>query len=358
MKIQKTPLKTHWFYKLKYQIFNYLESDGDFYIIKQGVFNLLQLLFEFKVFLKKINTTKFPASFNEWINKAYKLMNNNIIKLCLDKSKNSTNISACSLSELDNLFRLRLKNEVIGFLNIIYNVLQSMAKLVQKENYSLTEYLPEGTNTFEITECFHPFLENPVCNSFQYKDSSNLCLLTGPNVSGKSTFLKTVGILTYVAHLGFPVPSRKFKISIRKGMLTTINLTDNVSLGLSHFYAEVQRVKFMADNMRSYKNLLIICDELFRGTNVKDAYDATLFILKLLVKIKSNMFFISSHIIEVADELVASEVDFRCFSSDLKNKNFERDFKINEGVSKERTGFEIVKNEQIKEILQKIIYNS
>lgn len=63
---------------------------------------------------------------------------------------------------------------------------------------------------------------------------------------------------------------------MRNGMFTTINLPDNLSMGYSHFYAEVLRLKKVVMQLQQTKKLVIVFDELFRGTNVKDAYDATL----------------------------------------------------------------------------------
>jgi DNA mismatch repair ATPase MutS len=120
-------------------------------------------------------------------------------------------------------------------------------------------------------------------------------------MAGKSTFLKTIGILVYVAHLGFPVPAKELRISVFSGLYTTINLSDNLNFGYSHFYSEVRRVKEIVTKFNPDKKIVIIFDELFRGTNVKDAFEASASIISKLAKIKSNLFFISSHILEIAD---------------------------------------------------------
>ncbi len=75
--------------------------------------------------------------------------------------------------------------------------------------------------------------------------------------------------------MGFPVPASGMEFSVQSGMFTTINLPDNINMGYSHFYAEVMRVKKVAESGGILKNLIVIFDELFRGTNVKDAYEAT-----------------------------------------------------------------------------------
>jgi DNA mismatch repair ATPase MutS len=94
---------------------------------------------------------------------------------------------------------------------------------------------------------------------------------------------------------------------------------------------------------------------LFRGTNVKDAYDATLMIISSLAKIRGNFFFISTHILEVAAELQQQDsIVFNCFESELVDQTPVYDFKLKRGVSKERIGIFIIKQERIVEILERI----
>ena len=175
-------------------------------------------------------------------------------------------------------------------------------------------------------------------------------------MSGKSTFLRTVGLMIYLSHVGFAVPARSLKTSILNGLFTTINLTDDMNLGYSHFYSEVKRVKDLALKIKPGGRLLIIFDELFRGTNVKDAYDASLMIISALVKIRNNIFFISTHILEIADTIENKDkIMFRCFGSELINQQPIYDFQLKKGISDERIGLSIIKNENILQILDEIV---
>ena len=227
---------------------------------------------------------------------------------------------------------------------------------MKKEQFCLPEYSDKESFIFEVENCIHPLLSNPIPNSFRLDDSLSLFFITGPNMSGKSTFLKTVGILTYFAHLGIPVPATSLKIPIFNGLFTTINLSDSISQGFSHFFSEVNRIKEMSLKVQEKKNLVVIFDELFRGTNVKDAYDGTLMIVNSLSKIKGVFFFISTHILEVAEQLSNSNnIDFKCFESILNIDKPIYDYKLKEGVTEERVGMQIIKNEKIEEILKEII---
>lgn len=122
-------------------------------------------------------------------------------------------------------------------------------------------------------------------------------------MAGKSTFLKSLSISVYLAHLGLPVPAKYMKTSKYNGLLTTINLSDNINKGYSHFYNEVLRVKYVAERINQVRNIFVVFDELFRGTNVKDAYEASLSVISAFSKLNKGFFAISTHIIEVADKL-------------------------------------------------------
>ena len=359
LKNRRFPLRDNIIDATKDAIINTIKPDGDYYTITQGLYNTILVLSIIKTFLTNIEDIIAPESFDILFeNLRTFLTNKSIIGFIDNPPKKTKDFNHLTISKLDYFFRVRKKNEFRKFLDAIYelDVLMSMSDLVRHKNYSLTDYSDGSEPIFEVTDFYHPFLETPVYNNFKFEKQSNLCFLTGPNMSGKSTFLKSIGLLVYISHIGFPVPAKKFRINVQNGLFTTINLSDNLNLGFSHFYSEVKRVKEMAMELQSHKNLVVIFDELFRGTNVKDAFDATLLIVKSLEQIKNSLFFVSSHILEVAEELIQSEnVDFRCFESILKNQTPEYNYQLKSGVSHERMGLQIVKKEGIKEILETII---
>lgn len=177
-------------------------------------------------------------------------------------------------------------------------------------------------------------------------------------MAGKSTFLKSIGLAIYLAHLGFPVPATKMTTSIYHGIVTTINLSDDMNRGYSHFYSEVNRIKETATKLKEKKRLFVIFDELFRGTNVKDAFDASLLIIKSFAKISDSTFFISTHITEVAEKVdQLSNIQFKYFDSKLVDNIPTYEYKLESGISYERLGMYILKNAKIIEILDSMTEN-
>ncbi len=88
-------------------------------------------------------------------------------------------------------------------------------------------------------------------------------------MAGKSTWMKTLGTSFYLAHMGFPVAADSMRFKVMEGVFTSINVPDDISIGWSHFYAEVMRVKQVAQEISGGKKLFVLFDELFKGTQCK-----------------------------------------------------------------------------------------
>lgn len=359
LKSRRVPLKNNFIDAAKSSLANKLKSNNDYYTIGEGIIHLSTLLKDLKEFLQNIPDNSPPQTLLENFNYALSHINSRTLSEFMGNiPDDSRKLKAKQINLLDNLYRDKKSNEIRKILNIVYeiDVLQSLSNLLNEELFCLPEYSNQEDPVFEATDCIHPLLEEPNSNSFKLDQNQSLCFITGPNMSGKSTFLKTIGILTYFAHLGIPVPARSLKIPVLNGLFTTINLSDSLSQGFSHFFAEVNRVKNMALQIQDTGRIVVILDELFRGTNVKDAYDGTLMVVESLSKIKDSYFIISTHILEVAEHLANSNnIDFKCFESILNMDKPIYNYELKDGVTTERVGMQIIKNERIEEILADVI---
>ena len=157
-----------------------------------------------------------------------------------------------------------------------------------------------------------------------------------------------------MAHAGFPVPAEKMDISVLTGLYTTINIADSLNSGYSHFYSEVLRVKYVANELKENR-ALVIFDELFRGTNVKDAYDGTLAVVEALTEVKNSFFAVSTHIVEAAYKLNdTSNIQF-AYLEIIKRDNIpEYTYKLKEGISENRLGMYILQQEKLIETIKEI----
>jgi DNA mismatch repair ATPase MutS len=181
----------------------------------------------------------------------------------------------------------------------------------------------------------------------------NMLFLTGANMAGKSTFMKAFGIAVYLAHMGFPVAAADMRFSVLDGLYSSINVPDDLNMGYSHFYAEVLRVKTVAQEVAKGSNLVVLFDELFKGTNVKDAYDATLSVTEALSAYRNCFFIISTHIIEVGHALSGrcGNVQFSFLPTVLEGHMPRYTYRLSEGITSDRQGMMIIANEGILEML-------
>lgn len=356
-KLNIPPLKDNVIYAFFQNLSYTLKPNNDYYIIQTGVLHLKHLFAYLKDFVGKFEHNNLPTKLRDDIAFIIEFINKREFNVFFE---NKQGIKTGQLNRLDYLFRDKYINKLLKLIRILYkfDALSSVGKIATKKKLSFPEFVETSIPTLSIQNLYHPLLDNAVPYDFDFTKNKNLCFLTGPNMAGKSTFLKSIGLSIYISHLGFPVAASKMTTSVFNGLITTINLSDNMYKGYSHFYSEVTRVKDTALKIKDKKRLFVIFDELFRGTNVKDAFDASSIIIKAFAEIKNCKFCISTHITEVAKEIVDSgSVAFNYFDSVLVDNVPVYDYLLKEGVSHERLGMHIVENEKIVEILNSINEN-
>ncbi|MDQ0106757.1 DNA mismatch repair ATPase MutS [Chitinophaga terrae (ex Kim and Jung 2007)] len=259
------------------------------------------------------------------------------------------------VAEYDKILRFRHRDVMKRLLQDLYlaDVYLSVAKVAVKRGFTFPLALEKELQTVVLEDFYHPSLTAPVVNSLNISLSNNVIFLTGANMAGKSTFMKALGIAMFLGQMGFPVPASRMEFSVRDGIFTTINLPDNLSMGASHFYAEVLRIKNIARELSRDKYLFVIFDELFRGTNVKDAYEATIAVTSAIARRKNCMFVVSTHIIEAGDVLKekCSNINFVYLPTLMEGNKPVYTHKLTQGITADRHGMIIIKNEGILDIL-------
>ncbi len=262
---------------------------------------------------------------------------------------------------LDKLFRYQYLDKVRTLLYHLYtmDVYISVAAVATEKGYIFPEAINRELHSIHLENVYHPQLDKPIGNSISVTPGSNVVFLTGANMAGKSTFMKSLGIALFLAHMGFPVAAAKMQFSVRDGMFTTINLSDNLNMGYSHFYAEVLRVKKVAEQLQANRNIFVIFDELFRGTNVKDAYEATVAITAAFARKTNCMFVVSTHIMEAGDTLQPKygNINFVFLPTKMDKQKPVYTYKLEKGITEDRHGMVIINNEGIIDILKQGLNN-
>lgn len=326
--------------------------------IIRGVRATLGLLQELSIFLAKLGDLA-GHPYEHDFNKLRQSLNSpNIVHLLAetDMTKSDQEISFLKLNRLHFLFKCTLREELTYFFRMLYelDVYITVSDVARSKGMSYASALPVSENRLQAVELRHPALDKAVANSISLTRDQNVLFLTGANMAGKSTWMKTIGTSIYLAHLGFPIAADRFEFSVLDGIYSSINVPDNINLGYSHFYAEVLRVKEVALQVSAGKNLLVLFDELFKGTNVKDAYDATLAVSQGFASYTNCMFVISTHIIEVGDELknLCRNIQFKYLPTVLEGTVPRYTYRLEEGITNDRQGMMIIENERILEIIE------
>lgn len=202
---------------------------------------------------------------------------------------------------------------------------------------------------------YHLLLQSPVSYDVKLEQHNNFLFLTGANMGGKSTFIKAVGLSVYLAQLGMGVPAQKMEISFFDGLLTNINVMDNVVKGESYFFNEVQRIKNTVIEISNGKKWLILIDELFKGTNIQDAMKCSTVVIEGLLKIPKALFILSTHLYEIGDNLKKyPQIQFRYFETSIQDDQLLFSYQLKEGISNDRIGYLILKREGVVDLLEKI----
>lgn len=333
-----------------------IKPSNDYYIIKTGIQYLILLFRDISAFLRETSSAAKPVYLSRRFFSIQDIISLREVAELMHTS-DEANLSSLKLARFDHFFRKQELERIRLLLDFVYemDIYETVAQAAEDYHLSFPVYIDHPDPVIRFQSLFHPLLPHPVANDFEYSDNATLCFLSGANMSGKSTFLKSFGLAFHLAHVGFPVPAKQMETTIFHGLITSINLSDNITKGYSHFYSEVHRVKETALKIKEKGRIMVIFDELFRGTNVKDAEEASRTIISALSKIKNSLFMISTHIVEIADHLNDyPSIIFRCFDSGLEGENPIYNYKLNHGISRERLGMQIVRNERILEILDEI----
>ncbi|GEL11114.1 DNA mismatch repair protein MutS [Flavobacterium glycines] len=152
-----------------------------------------------------------------------------------------------------------------------------------------------------LVDFYHPLIKNPVKNSLH--TATNVIVLNGPNMSGKSTILKSISLCLYLGNLGFGIPASKGEIPIFANFSIGINRRDDILNGYSHFMLEVINLKNIVERASKGINCFAVLDELFSGTNVEDALEICKTTINGVSNYGSSLFFISTHIQELKNVL-------------------------------------------------------
>ncbi|WP_158799108.1 DNA mismatch repair protein [Pedobacter sp. L105] len=334
--------------------------DEDYANLQSGLQLTIALLNNCKTFINRLvqdgEKAKQSHPFYDELLTVKNMLNDRKLDWLKGEQTSATPLTLQKFARYHHLLRHTMKSALKTVVEIFYqlDVYITIADIAKIKGFSYAIALPKEDNCFLASGLRHPNIDKAVTNPVSFNQHSNMIFLTGANMAGKSTFMKTFGVNVYLAHMGFPVAANDMKFSVKQGIYSSINVPDSLEMGYSHFYAEVLRVKKVAEEVSMGKDLVIIFDELFKGTNVKDAYDATLAITAAFSEYRNCLFIISTHIIEAGEALRHHNNLQALYLPTIMNGTIPTyTYQLQPGISSDRHGMMIIENEGILEMLEK-----
>jgi DNA mismatch repair ATPase MutS len=235
-----------------------------------------------------------------------------------------------------NEWRRKNKAQVSIWFHLIgeAEVLNSLATLCFNQPRWNWPSFSEQHFTFEGTGIGHPLIteERRVVNDLEVHGTAKVALITGSNMAGKSTFLRSLGVNLLLAQMGAPVCAQRLVVSPVR-LMTSMRIADNLAENTSTFYAELKKLKTIIEAIRRKEKVWVLLDEVLRGTNSMDRHIGLKALIRQIVNYHS-VAVIATHDVEVAalaDELSGTIENYH-FDVQVEGEELYFDYKLKEGV--------------------------
>jgi hypothetical protein len=199
---------------------------------------------------------------------------------------------------------------------------------------------------YEAAQLGHPLIqkEQRICNDFNLEGQGKTILITGSNMSGKSTFLRTLGVNAVLAFTGAPVCAKHLKIA-PFNVFTSMRIQDSLEENTSSFYAELKRIKYLFKEIEKDEPVMFLLDEVLKGTNSKDRHLGVNAILKQLFQ-KNCFGLLSTHDLEL-NQLADQFPEFimnKSFNSAIIDQQLHFDYKLHDGMCHSFSASKLMEN--------------
>ncbi len=333
-----------------YKVFH----NPDYSLVKYSGTHCFDFIKGMKIMLDIFKDEQCPPPLEKLLLQTKKLLGNENFSI-VDKHAKAADLPVARQLQLAQFIRFQYKNQVLELLGI-YSQLDAwwgMAIAMKKYNLVFPEFVESKEPFIEVKGLYHLLLFSPIPYDISLNRKGNFLFLTGANMAGKSTFIKSVGTAVFLAHTGMGVPAKEMQLSVFDGLLSNINVMDNIAKGESYFFNEVQRIKATINKVNDGRKWLILIDELFKGTNVQDAMKCSLAVIEGLLKIKNSLFILSTHLYEIGDELKDHpNIHFNYFETTVEDGQLSFSYQLKDGISNDRLGYLILKREGVVKMLE------
>lgn len=328
----------------------------DYSITRYTVVHSIAFLKGMLLILELLEREKMSAQLQIWAEKIAHLLDKPVLKEMAAIEREQF-LSPTEILHFGIYLRNHFKRSAFDLIDIFCKLDAYMSMAIACRKYELVfPDIQESEAPFvEATGLYHLLLHSPVAYDTALDIQQNFIFLTGANMGGKSTYIKAVGLSVYLAHIGMGVPAKTMHLSLFDGLLSNIQVEDNILKGESYFFNEVQRIKKTLEKISDGKNWLILIDELFKGTNIQDAMKCSTAVIEGLIKLKHSLFMLSTHLYEIGEGLRQyPNIQFRYFETRMTDDVLEFSYQLKEGISNDRIGYLILKREGVIGMLKNL----
>ena len=328
----------------------------DYSLVKYSVHHSFDFIRGMQILVHLFLNEESPAPLKKILQRAKEILHKEQFSMVPARQK-ADNLSMAEMLKMGGFLRYHYKQNILELIDIYsqMDAWYSMSIAVHEYNLVFPEFIESNTPSLEAKALYHILLPDPVAYDVTLDRKKNFIFLTGANMAGKSTFIRSVGTAAFLAHIGMGVPATAMQLTLFDGLLSNINVVDNIVKGESYFYNEVQRIKNTILKINDGRKWLILIDELFKGTNVQDAMKCSTVVIEGLIKIKNSLFILSTHLYEIGETLKEHEnIDFKYFETNVDDEQLKFSYQLKEGISNDRLGYLILKREKVIDLLEKL----
>ncbi len=221
------------------------------------------------------------------------------------------------------------------------DALVSIASVHKKFNFTFPKF--SSNKNMHIENLRNILITSSKPNSLRIPSDAETIFLTGANMSGKTTLLISIGQAVYLGRCGFGIPATNAELPWFESIFCAFESNTILEEGLSYFASEVKRSVEAVKLSGQEGTVLILADELFKGTNVKDSIDCLSYFTEKIKK-KNVISIISTHLTEFVVEYKEEGTQFWCFEASMEYDKPVFDYTLKRGVSTQRMGFKILEN--------------
>lgn len=337
---------------LSYKLFH----SGDFSLVRYTLEHVADFLRGMQAIVRAFQADNIPPMIGRFLLRMKDLLDKPVaVELARRAPKQA--FAVTDVIRIGRYIRHEYRSELYELMSIFgrLDAWYSMAVAVQRLGLQFPEFIDSGRPQLHASGLYHVLLDKPVPYDVEMDERSNFIFLTGANMAGKSTFIKAVGSAVFLAHVGMGVPAASMRLTVFDGLLSNINVADNLVKGESYFFNEVQRIKNTIVKINDGRKWLVLIDELFKGTNVQDAMKCSAAVIKGLIRMSNSLFVVSTHLYEISEELREyPNICFRYFETEVNDDQLSFSYQLKDGVSNDRIGYLILKRENVVEMLEKL----